>query len=245
MALALDFLWLLPIPVLICTAMVMYRRRQHLIYPIFWGYLCLQCFAITIEFICNFISYTAYFYAYWTFSLGILAFSLLLLRSIFTNILKTYSALDKVRRVAYEVALGSIWCAALLVTFRMTAPHSLHEKITRVELAVSFTTVAMFLFVVVASLILGIKWRSAVSGMAAGLALIGTVDLVVYALWTSKTQLSKHATLVGWASTLAFDAAVGIFAFYFVPRRAETEAPNTIRPDLVQWADSVRGAVSK
>lgn len=44
---------------------------------------------------------------------------------------------------------------------------------------------------------------------------------------------------------LTYNAAVGIFAFYFLPMRAEIRAPEEMKPELVEWAESLKGAVSK
>jgi hypothetical protein len=245
MALALYFFWLLPVPVLIVTAAVMYRRKQHLIYPVFWGYLCFQFLSLIIEFVCKLLSFKAYFYAYWTSSFGILIFNLVLLRTIFAIILRKYSALDRVRRIGFEVALVTIWCAALLLTFRMTMPGRFLQKIMKAELVVSFTAVAMFLFVVAASRLLGIRWTSQVAGIATGLGLIGTADLAIYALWSRGSNVAAHSQLASWLSTLALDTAVGIFAFYFVPHRPEPQAPDSARRDLLEWSETMKEGISK
>jgi len=245
MTLAFNFFWLLPIPVCLYIAITMYRRKQHLSYPVFWTYLCFQSARISIEFFLNYVSYTAYFYTYWGFSFLSLIFNLLLLRTIFIGVLRTYPTLDRLRRIGYEIALGCVWCAALLLVFEMSPPEDFSRKIMRAELVVSFTAVGMFIFVVLACVVLGIKWRSGISGVAAGLGVLGTSDLAVYALWVRGGQVSAHELLASWVSTLAFDTAVGIFAFYFILCRVETGVAHTLRPDLIKWSESVRGAVSK
>jgi hypothetical protein len=245
MSLVLYALGLLPIPVLVCIAAVMYRRKQHFIYPIFWSYILFQCARVSAEFICKFISYKAFFYSYWIASFGSVVFSLLLLRDIFSRVLRKYSPLNTVRRNGYELVLLGLWCVASLLTFRMAPAHGLLRKITQAELIVSFSAVGVFVFVVAASIIFGIRWRSHVCGMAAGIGLLGTMDLLVFAALSRASQLPHHSMFVGWVETLSFDAAIGVFAFYFLPRRKDIESPKTLKPELLDWAESMKGAMPK
>jgi hypothetical protein len=245
MSLAFYFFWLLPIPVLVCIAAVMYRRKQHLVYPIFWAYVLVQFLIVSAEFICKFISYKAFFYCYWIAGLGSLVFTLLLLRDIFRRILRNYSSLDKVRRIGYETALICFWITALLLVFRLAPAQGLLHKITRAELIESFTAVGMFVFVIASSMTLGIRWRSAVCGMAAGLGLLGTVDLLVFFALSRASQLSSYSMLAGWIETLSVDAATFVFAFYFLFRRSEPVTQSCLRPELLGWAESMKGALPK
>jgi hypothetical protein len=103
----------------------------------------------------------------------------------------------------------------------------------------------MFVFVVVASMILGIKWRSAVCGMAAGLGVLGAVDLAVFAAVSRLTLLSRHLRLASWIETLGFDCAMGVFALYFLPRQNEVDPPKSLKPELLEWSESMKGAMPK
>jgi hypothetical protein len=245
MSLAIYFFGLLPIPVLVCIAVVMYRRKQHFLYSVFWTYVLFQLLRVSAEFICKFISYKAFFYSYWIASFGSVVFTLLLLRDIFKRVLKNYSALGRVRRIGYETALICLWGAASLLVFRIAPAHGLLRRITRTELIVSFTAVGMFVFVVAASIILGIKWRSAVCGMAAGLGLLGTIDLLVFAALSRASELSHHSMLAGWIETLGFNLAIGVFAVYFLPLREKIDLPRKVKPELLGWVESMKRSLPK
>ena len=245
MALALYFFSLLPIPILAAIAAVMYRRKQHLLYPVFWTYLCFQVLSIIVELTTRILSFSAYFYVYWSSSFAILIFNLILFRTIFSSVLKKYSSLDRLRRIGFEVVLAIIWCAALLVTLRITIHGPFLQKIMKAELVVSFTAVGMFLFVVLACRLFGIRWSSHIAGIAMGLGLMGTVDLAVFALWSRGGNAKTHIQLVGWLSTLAFDAAVGIWAFYFLRDRPEPQGPESPRRDLLEWSEAMREVIPK
>ena len=241
-----NFFSLLPVLVLGAIAVVMYLRKQHRLYFTFWIYFCFQFIrVIAVNIVSIRISSVAYFYAYWTASLCSVFFTLLLLRSIFVTVLSNYSGLAKTRRVGYEIALGILWSASLLIALQRTGPRTITDMITRAEQAISLTTVGMLIFVVLSSIVLGIRWNTALCGMAGGLGLLGTVDLLVFTFWRRDGHYSPNFRLVGWIQTLTYDAAVGIFAFYFLPVRAEIRAPEGMRPELIEWAESMKGAVSK
>jgi hypothetical protein len=245
MRLALYVFWLLPVPVLIGIATVMYRRKQHFSYPIFWSYICFQCFRLVTEFICNLISYKVYFYAFWSCSLANFVLTLLLLRSIFRSVLEEYSSLDTMRRIGYEITAATLWFTAFALTIGLMHSHGWPRRIARAELMASFTGLGMFLLVVATSRILGIKWRSGLCGIAAGLGVMGTADLFVYTAMSWARHLSRPAAIASWVETLAFDAAISIFAVYFLPAPFESQTPGELRPDLLAWAESMRGAIRR
>lgn len=237
---------LLPLPVLAWIVIVMYRRKQHLVYLAFWFYICFQFIRVMTEDIVFRISYTVFFYAYWISEACSVVLGLLLLRGIFTAVLRNYSSLTRVRQIGYEVALVTFWIIGAALVLARPSGHTLPHMITRAEEVVSFTSVGMFLFVTGASVVLGLKWTTKICGIAAGLGVMGTVDLLVYAGVSRKMFSFSTAS---WVETIAFDVAVGIFALYFLPRA--TEPPSTdppppgIRIDLLHWAQNARGAILK
>lgn len=245
MSLGIYLLSLLPIPFLIGIAAVMYRRKQHAIYPIFWLYICFYAVALPTESICNIVSYKAFFFAYWTTSFVLPTFELVLLRDIFARTLRKYPELTRFRRVVYEAAVVSLCLIAIAVAFTMTGTHSISRRIQISELIVSCIAAFVFLFVVATSVVLGIRWRSAVSGMAAALGLMGVADLATFLATTRGPRLSPHRTLASWIQTLGFDAATGVLVFYFLPRRAEVEVPKSVKPELLEWAQSMKGSIPR
>ena len=245
MRLASYAFWLLPIPVLAAIAVVMYRRKQHISYPFFWVYIGFQCIRLVIEFICNLISYKAYFYIYWTSSFLSAVLTLFLLRSVFASFLEKYPALDTVRRHGFEFAVSIVWFTALALNLGFMSASGWPQRITRVELIISFTEVAIFVFVLITALVLGLRWKSANCGIAAGLGLLGAADLLVYTGLSWVTSFFKPSIIGGWIETFAVNGAVAIFAFYFLPAPATEKSDADLRPELLEWAESMKGAVRK
>src|SRR5437763_11173516 len=230
---------LLPIPILAITAIAMYRRKQHRLYPVFWAYVILHFTRVSVQLGAYRVSYAAYFYIYWTGCVLGIIFTLLLLRTIFVTVLEGYSPLSRLRRFGYDAVLLVVWAIALFLIFHDNSARTVRQLIYDAEQAANFTSVAMFVFVVGSSLVLGIRWTSAICGIAMGLGLMGTADLLIYA------GLSRHllsTSVASWIETLAYICVVFIYASYFVPKRAEVHVPAAIRPELVQWAEGLRSS---
>jgi len=240
----LHFFCLLPIPILVLTISVMYRRKQHTLYPVFWACLIFHLIQAVTENIAYHLSYKFFFYSYWSFSAGATIFTLLLLRGIFLTVLEGYSPLKGLRRSGYEVVFLAFWILGLLLIchndFRRTIPNIIFQA----EQAVSFTAVGMFVFVVGSSALLGIRWTSQFCGIALGVGLLGIVDLAVFAAFSRGYLVSN--VVAGWIETIAYNCAVGIYAFCFVPMRDEIhDISPTIKPECVEWLDGLRSALSK
>ena len=235
--------WLLPIPVLVSMLVLMYRRKQHYLYRVFWSYLCFQCVRLGAEALSFSYSRKAYFYAYWTGSVCSILLSLLLLRDIFVTVLRSYPSLSRIRSIGYEIALACVWTAAVFIALQDANAHTYQEVITRLWQTVSFTSVGIFIFVVISSSILGIKWTDSVCGVAAGLGLLGTVDLLVYAA-LSHPQAHFSVRAAGYTETAAYYGAVAVFAFYFLPKRVESKSLQP-KPELIDWAQSMNGTLSR
>ena len=233
----ISILSLLPITVQVLIVIGMYRRKQHVKYPAFWSYLCFEAARLTLlYFLSRFPTGHAYFVAYWGSQFVATVFVLAVLREVFVKLLAEYSALTRFQRRGYEVGLaiaclGSIATSALIPTHLFFASEAI-----QVQQTVSSVAVAMLVFVGAASLVLGIRWRSELCGIAAGLGLQGIVDVMVF---TGTLQHGRlHPQLIGWIETLTYDFSFVIFALYFLVPQEETPAPPT-RRELVDWVDSM------
>ena len=233
----------LSIPILVFTAIVMYRRKQHKIYLIFWTYLIFQFSRVTVQCIAYKASYGIYFYSYWISSACSVVFRLLLLRSIFLTVLEGYSPLNRLRRFGYDAVLFAFWAVTLFLTYgnHHRGAHLFPWVLFDASQAVSLVAVGMFVFVVGSSALLGLRWTTPICGIALGVGLLGITDLAVFAALAHNKLISS--TTAGWIETLTFDCAAGIFAFTFVPKRQEIRMPTGIKLEWVQWLHDIRGAV--
>ena len=169
--------------------------------------------------------------------------SLLVLRSIFLTVLEGYSPLNCLRRSGYELALVGFWALAIFATYdsQSYSAHKFPQIIFNAHQAASFTEVGMFLFVIGSSVLLGIRWTSEISGIALGIGLLGTADLMVFAALSHNHMIS--ANTAGWIETITYDCAAGIFAFFFVPKREPVTAPPDIKSEWAEWLNGIKHAL--
>ena len=225
--------------------LVMWIRKQHRLYPIFWAFLCFQIVWLASEFICKTISYKAFFYSYWTGSFLNLILQLLLLRDIFSRTLIKYPQLDKFRRFLFETALFVSLASISTAVLMGNKIHTISKMTVTVELVISVVEVMLFIFVAASAVVLGIKWKSVICGIAAGLGVFGTVNVAAFILMLFSARLTSHVAVASWLNTVGYDVGIGIFCWYFLPKREEVALPQKIRPELLDWAESMRGSLPR
>jgi hypothetical protein len=228
---------LLPIPVQVLIALGMYRRKQHTKYPAFWSYLWFESARLTLlGFLAPFPTGPAFFAVYWGSQFLTTVFTLAVLREVFLKLLADYSALTSFQRRGYEVGLA-IACFAAIVASTLIPGHTFFvREMVQVQQTVSSVAVAMLIFVGAASLVLGIRWRSELCGIAAGLGLQGIADVLVFT--GTLHRGSYNPSLIGWIETIAYDFSVVVFALYFLVPQEESAAP-PVRRELVEWVESM------
>jgi hypothetical protein len=240
---ALYFLALLPIPVQILVALKMYKRKQHMLYPAFWTFLWFEATRVTLEAVLWPTPWThVYFLVYWGAGFISMLFTLAILREIFSRILSDYSQLSTLRRRGYEIALAIVTVGSILLLAPVRGRLFFSREIIEIQQAISVVSVAMLVFVVFASMLLGIRWRNELCGIACGVGLLGIGDVVTF---TSTLFRARYTpTVMGWMETIAYDAAFLVIAAYFFAREKASEKP-AIRPDAAEWVQSMSESLFK
>lgn len=239
----LYVLGLLPIPVQILIALNMHRRRQHLLYPAFWTYLWFESTRLALECILWPTPWNRlYFFVYWISGFISILFALAILREIFSKVLADYSQLTAFRRRGYEIALAIISLTAIVFSARVHGRVFFTREIIQIQQAVGIVAVAMLVFVAGASVLLGIRWRSELCGIASAMGLLGMGDVVAFTLTLLRERYTPH--LIGWIESIAYDTAFILLAAYFlVP--AERTAKPAVKDELVRWVFSMSESLRK
>lgn len=240
---ALYFLALLAIPVQILVALRMYKRKQHISYPAFWSFLWFEAARLTLEAVLWPSPWThAYFLVYWGSGFVSMFLTLAILREIFSRMLADYSQLSTLRRRGYEIALAIVTLGSILLLAPVRGRLFFSRQIIEIQQAISVVSVAMLLLVVLASMLLGIRWRNELCGIACGVGLLGIGDVVTF---TSTLFRARYTPIVmGWMETIAYDAAFLLIAAYFFAPVKASEKP-AVRPDAAEWVQSMSESLFK
>ena len=236
-AMLLYILALLPIPVQILIAWKMHERKQHILYPAFWSYLWFESTRLTLESILWLTAWRrGYFFVYWGSGLIGVLFILAILREIFSKILADYSQLSAFRRRGYEIALAIVVLTSVAFSSQVRGHVFFSREIIQIQQSVGVVAILMLVFVAAASFALGIRWRSELCGIAAGVALLEIGDVVTFTF--TLLRGAYIPSLIGWIQSLVYDAAFIVLAAYFVVPQQQTARADR-NAELVQWANSM------
>lgn len=237
------WLSLLPIPVQIAIALTMYRRKQHTLYPWFWAFVLFECaHEIAVSVLGLWPRSRAYFFLYWGANFIDSILVLAVLREIFVKVLSGYSSVTRFRRRGYEFGLAVITLALVAVFGHLRGPSFYTRGIIEVQMVASLISLGMLVFVAIASVSLGIRWRSEMCGIASGLGILGLGDVLTF----TRTLLHARYTpaFIGLVETCAYDITFLIFAAYFFIPQERFVTPQ-MRHELLDWPKSVSESIFK
>jgi len=213
---------------------VMFWRRLHRTFPVFFAYVVFQVLNFMVLFpIYRFGSTAAYFYGYWI-SLAIsLAIGFKVIHEIFLDVFRPYHTLKDLGTVLFKWAALVMLLVAAVVTASSQggADGPLVQAVIIGQRCVRVIQCGLVLFLLVFSRYLGVSWRQHGFGIALGLGGFATVDLVGLALF-SGGQI--HAHTVSLVNTTAYTFAILIWIGYAsVKATARDASANLLMP--LRW----------
>lgn len=186
-SLLLSFLWISPHLFIVVVAILIYQRRLHRDYPIFWFYILYE----TLEFALLYSLYSIpkisgqqYTYAY----LGTLVISIALrfgvIREVSDDLLREREFLKKTARRSL------VWTKALLIVVGILcavyAPGDdgakLISGLAAINRGVAIVQCGLLVFLMCFSRLLGLSWRGFAFGIALGVGVLSSVDIAAFAI---------------------------------------------------------------
>ena len=178
-------LWIAPVPVLVCLAVLIFRRKLHREMPIFFSFALLQVATFATDFYFYHGSRSNYFYAYWTTAALGVAVGFGVLYEVFTGVFRPYAGLREFGNVLFRwAALVLALAAVLLAANSRPVPGSTRVFATIMNLMRSLELMqcGLVLLMLLCSSYLGITLRHRIFGIALGFGIIAAVDLIVVAV---------------------------------------------------------------
>ena len=182
-------------PVLELTlAGIIFARKLHRTYPVFFAYLIFQIINFAISFpIYEYGSRDAYFYSYWIGAGVSLAIGFKVIHEVFLDVFRPYHTLRDLGTVLFKwAALVMLLVALVVAAASPTGQDPLVQAVIIVQRCVRVIQCGLVLFLLVFSKYLGVSWRQHSFGIALGFGAFATIELVALALF-SGGQIQPNA----------------------------------------------------
>jgi len=239
----LYYLWIAPHALLAVVPVLMYTRRLHKGFPIFFFYTLFE----TIEFLLLFTAYMAghatgiwYRYLFIATLAGSTAVRFGIIQEIVNNVFHDYPRLEAVAIPLMRWLTGLLLLAVILSLFHSsgTIPDNLLVVVRLLGRSVAIIQVGLLLFLFVFSRMFGLSWRSFVFGIAFGFAIFSSTEL---AKWTLElTPLSEHSKdLLDLLPTGSYHVSVLVWLAYLLKAEKPVAAAAYPAPEIDQWSGAL------
>jgi hypothetical protein len=235
-----HYLWLAPHAFQVAIFAVMIRRKLYREFPVFWLYLLYEAVQGFTLFVLDHhpaISASQYWQAYWVGSLGSILLRFALIWEIFAHVFSPYPALGEFGKMIFRWAAIVLLLVAVAVAFYSPVgpgPRIL-SGIYVIDRTISIIQCGLLLFLFLFSSYFGLSWRSYIFGIAAGLGIYATVQLVASSVWVQTAGFSAN-DLFTFVSMATYHCCVLIWLFYLVSNEPVRRAVGEIPPnDLDVW----------
>jgi len=207
-------LWIAHPVLQLSVAGVMFYRKLHKVFPVFFAYILSQILMFAVSFPMLQLGYTQYFfYVYWTCAAISLAVGFKVIHEIFLDIFRPYHTLKDLGSVLFKwAALVMLLVAGVVAAATPAAEQgSLIQGVVAVQRCLRVIQCGLILFLLVFSKYLGVTWRQHSFGIALGFGSFAGVELTLLALYASN-QLSQP--VISLINMLAYNGAILIWLGY-------------------------------
>jgi hypothetical protein len=230
MALKLQFLiaplWLAHPVLQLIVAGIMYQRKIHRRFPVFWGYLLLQVITTPIVFyLYKRDFYASYFYLYWGTAAVCQVLGFKVIHEIFLDIFKPYHTLKDLGSVLFKwAALVMLLVAGVIATSAGPDQDFMVSAILTVQRCVRIMQCGLIIFLVLFANYLKVSYKQHSFGIAAGFGIFAAVELFI-AAWIVAGHGPAGTGLVNLAG---YNCAIFIWLGYVLLKKQPKEAPENL-----------------
>jgi len=231
------FLWCAQPALQAVVAAVLWRRKMHKLFPVFFTFLLVQIveFAVTFPLYERPGAYQLYFWLFWFGEAvnAILGFKVI--HEIFLDVFRPYPALKDLGTPVFKWA-GLVM---LLVSVVVAASNSFGQDpvihaVTTLERSVGFVQVGLILFLILFSGFLGVSRKQTSFGIALGFGLLAGAELVLLAMNSGGLVQRGSVDLI---NMLSYNASIVIWLAYSLFPQVERKSVNRLRTQ--RWEQSL------
>lgn len=215
---AYNALWMAHPFLQLCVAGVLFRRKLHRKFPVFFIYLLSQVVIFAIVYpIYRSGNYELFFYTYWI-CIGIsVVIGFKVIHEIFLDVFKPYHALRDLGSVLFKWAGLVMLLVALVVAAASpsTEQGPLVQAVLTVQRCIRVTQVGLILFLLVFSKYLGVSRRQHSFGIALGFGSFAVIELILIALRAASYMSEIQVSLTNMA---AYNCAILVWLGFAVSK---------------------------
>ena len=220
----------------------MLYRRAFRIFPYLAIYLCVQAVSVSASVTLMYFrrathldltqAYNLFYWHYWVSSVVELVLRVLIVYSVFAELMRPFSGLRRAGRLVFIWAsvVSSVVALALLAGPQvLSSSEALNEVLSRLQQGFSVLLICLLVLVCFASRPLGLTFRSHLFGVCLGLGITATVELIQMAWSVTSSGHSIYSPIYLFAST-GFCVALLVWGTYFAlpePKRQMILLPTT------------------
>ena len=201
------------------VALILWRRKLHKLFPVFFAYFLAQIaiFAITFP-LRSADNYEWFFYAYWAGAAVSALISFKVIHEVFLDVFRPYHMLKDLGTVLFKWTGLVMLLVSVVVAFSNSA-HSdpLAQAVTLLQRSVRMVQCGLILFLLLFSQFLGVSRRQKSFGIALGFGLFASVELLLLALYSGHYLDDRLMALV---NTIMYELAIVVWIGYALARNS-------------------------
>jgi len=217
---------------------LMFWRKLHRAFPIFFGYVVFQVVNFAIVFpVYRYGSTQAYFYIYWISAAISLALGFKVIHEIFLDVFRPYHTLKDLGTVLFKWAALVMLMVALVVTAASQggSESPFTQAVIIGQRCVRVIQCGLILFLLVFSKYLGVSWRQHSFGIALGFGSFASVELIVLAMFSGGLIQPPTLNLI---NTAAYGLTILTWIAYTAAKGTAREAAS-IQFTSQRWDQSL------
>ncbi len=215
----IAFLWCAQPILQSAVALILWRRKLHKQFPVFFFFLIAQVANFVILFPLSFAgNYSLYFEIFWFFEALNAVLGFKVIHEIFLDVFRPYHTLKDLDTLLFRWAGVVMLLVSVVVAFSNSFDHSpLLRALTTLERSVRIVQLGLILFLLLFSRFLGVSRKQVSFGISLGFGLFAGVDLMMFVL--NSGGFIKHA-FFNLINMSAYNLAILVWLGYSLSRKA-------------------------
>ncbi|HLM81927.1 MAG TPA: hypothetical protein VK302_15075 [Terriglobales bacterium] len=216
-------LWCAQPTLQLVVAAILWRRKLHKQFPVFFLFLLAQVANFAIMFpLWLMRAGTSYFWLFWLGEAVTAVLGFKVIHEVFLDVFRPYHTLKDLGTLLFKWAGVVMLLVSVVVAFSSSSDQNpMMNATTTLQLSVRIVQVGLILFLLLFSSFLGVSRKQISFGISLGLGLSGGVELMLLALNSGGFVRHENFDLI---NMLTYDFAIFVWLGYSFSRKAGREA---------------------